>query len=237
MIRVSDGIIDYIELVKVKAAKNYNLEIVINLHSFTSYEMLSSPPSSNIKLALHSSPLINKLVVIDPGHGGSDPGAVVGNVNEKDLNLDVALRLKYLLEANGVRVVMTREDDTFVNLYARAGIANEVDADLFISIHHNTATSSASGTETLYYPDPEKKLFAQALQDAVVRQTGFPSRGIVERPGIVVTRETKMPSALVEVGFMSNKNELAIMMTDEFKNQVAQGLLQGIVDYLSGMTN
>jgi len=237
VIRVSDGIIDYIELVKVKAAKNYNLEIVINLHSFTSYEMLSSPPSSNIKLALHSSPLINKLVVIDPGHGGSDPGAVVGNVNEKDLNLDVALRLRYLLEANGVRVVMTREDDTFVNLYARAGIANEVDADLFISIHHNTATSSASGTETLYYPDPEKKLFAQALQDAVVRQTGFPSRGIVERPGIVVTRETKMPSALVEVGFMSNKNELAIMMTDEFKNQVAQGLLQGIVDYLSGMTN
>lgn len=87
VIRVSDGIIDYIELVKVKAAKNYNLEIVINLHSFTSYEMLSSPPSSNIKLALHSSPLINKLVVIDPGHGGSDPGAVVGNVNEKTSTL------------------------------------------------------------------------------------------------------------------------------------------------------
>lgn len=237
VINIADGIIDYIELVKVKDIKNYNLELIINLNSFTSYEMLSSPPSANIRLALHSSPLINKLIVIDPGHGGSDPGAVVGNVKEKDLNLDIALKLKNLLELNGAKVVMTREDDTFVNLYARAGIANEINADLFISIHHNSATSSATGTETLYYPDPEKKLFAQALLKAVVSQIGFYNRGIVERPGIVVTRETKMPSALVEVGFLTNKNDLALMMTDEFRQKVAQGMLQGIIDYLSGRSN
>jgi len=237
VIKVSDGIIDNIELVKVKGDKNYNLEIIINLSSFTSYKVLSSPPSSKIELELYRSSLKNKLIVIDPGHGGTDPGAVVGNVKEKDLNLDIAIRLKNLLEANGVRVIMTREDDTFVNLYARAGIANEVNADLFISIHHNSATSTATGTETLYYPDPEKRLFAQALQNAVVSQTGFRNRGIVERPGIVVTRETKMPSALVEVGFMTNPNELAILQTDEFKQKVAQGLLQGIMDYLSGRSN
>ncbi|NLZ53554.1 MAG: AMIN domain-containing protein [Thermoanaerobacteraceae bacterium] len=237
VIKIEDGIIDYIELVKVKGNKNYNLEIIINLTSFTSYEMLSSPPSSDIRLALHSSPLINKLIVIDPGHGGSEPGAVAGNVKEKELNLDIALKLKNLLESSGAKVYMTREDDTFVTQYARSGVANEINADLFVSIHHNSATSTATGTETLYYPDPEKRLFAQAVQDAVVRHIGFHNRGIVERPGIVVTRETKMPSALVEVGFMSNKNELAIMMTDEFKLKVAQGIHQGIINYLSGIKN
>lgn len=237
VIKVADGIIDNIELVKVKDTKNYNLEIIINLNSFTSYEMLSSPPSSNIRLALYSSPLKNKLIVIDPGHGGSDPGAVVGNVREKDLNLDIALKLKNLLESSGAKVYMTREDDIFVDLYARAGIANEINADLFVSIHHNSATSSATGTETLYYPDPEKKLFAQALQNAVVSHIGFHNRGIVERPGIVVTRETKMPSALVEVGFLTNQNDLTLMMTDEFRQKVAQGILQGIINYLSGRSN
>ncbi|MCG1011088.1 N-acetylmuramoyl-L-alanine amidase [Tepidanaerobacter sp. GT38] len=241
VIKIADGIIDYIELAKVKDAKTYNLEIVINLSSFVSCEMLSSSPTSNVKFALHKSssllPLSNKLIVIDPGHGGSDPGAIVGSVKEKDLNLDIALKLKSLLESNGAKVFMTREDDTFVNLYARAGMANEINADLFISIHHNSATSSATGTETLYYPDPQKKLLAQALQKAIVSHTGFHNRGIVERPGIVVTRETKMPSALVEVGFLTNSNDLALIVTDEFKQKVAQGILQGIVDYLCGSVN
>lgn len=241
VIKIADGIIDHIELAKVKGDKNYNLEIIINLNAFPSYEILSSSPTDNIELAFYSSssltPLKNKLIVIDPGHGGSDPGAVVGNVKEKDLNLDIALKLKTLLEANGAKVFMTREDDTFVNLYARAEMANKLNADLFISIHHNAATSNATGTETLYYPDPEKKLFAQALQRAVVSYTGFHNRGIIERPGIVVTRETKMPSALVEVGFLTNPNDLAHIMTDEFKQKVAQGILQGIVDYISGKTN
>ena len=93
---------------------------------------------------------------------------------------------------------MIRDDDTFVSHFVRAGMANEINADLFVSIHNNSAGSGASGTETLYYSDPEKKLFAQALQKAVVRHIGLNDRGIVERPGIVVTRETKMPSALVK---------------------------------------
>ncbi len=234
VIKITDDIIEYIELVKVKDAKNYNFEIIISLNSFASYEMLSSPPSSLIRLGIHKSPLKNKLIVIDPGHGGIEPGAVVGDVKEKDLNLDIALKLKKLLEASGAKVFMIRDDDTFVSHFVRAGMANEINADLFVSIHNNSAGSGASGTETLYYSDPEKKLFAQALQKAVVRHIGLNDRGIVERPGIVVTRETKMPSALVELGFMTNKNDLALLMTDEFRQKVAEGILQGIIDYLSG---
>ncbi|MDD4568874.1 MAG: N-acetylmuramoyl-L-alanine amidase [Tepidanaerobacteraceae bacterium] len=234
VISVKDNIIDNIQLVKVKDSKNYNLEISVNLNSFTSYETLSSPPAALIRLAIHSSPLKNKLIVVDPGHGGSEPGAIIDNVQEKDLNLDIGLKLKKLLEANGARVFMIRDDDTFVSHFVRAGMANEIDADLFISIHNNSAGSGASGTETLYFPDPEKKLFAQAIQNAMTKYVGLNDRGIVERTGIVVTRETKMPSALVEVGFMSNKSDLALLMTDEFRQKVAEGIFQGIVNYLSG---
>lgn len=178
--------------------------------------------------------LINKIIVVDPGHGGSDPGAVYSNVNEKDLNLDIALRLKQLLEESGARVLMTRESDIYVNLYTRADIANQVGADLFVSIHNNASTNaSTSGTMTLYYPSPEKKVLAQILQKAVVETLGLPDLGISERPNLVVTRETKMPSALVEVAFMSNQKDLALLQTEEFRQRAAEGIYKGILMYFS----
>jgi len=178
--------------------------------------------------------LINKIIVVDPGHGGSDPGAVYSNVNEKDLNLDIALRLKQLLEESGARVLMTRESDIYVNLYTRADIANRVGADLFVSIHNNASTNaSTSGTMTLYYPSPEKKVLAKILQKAVVETLGLPDLGISERPNLVVTRETKMPSALVEVAFMSNQKDLALLQTEEFRQRAAEGIYKGILMYFS----
>lgn len=178
--------------------------------------------------------LINKIIVVDPGHGGSDPGAVYLNVNEKDLNLDIALRLKQLLEESGARVLMTRESDIYVNLYTRADIANQVGADLFVSIHNNASTNaSTSGTMTLYYPSPEKKVLAKILQKAVVETLGLPDLGISERPNLVVTRETKMPSALVEVAFMSNQKDLALLQTEEFRQRAAEGIYKGILMYFS----
>ena len=143
-IKVDDDIIDSIALAKVKGSKNYTLEVIVNLNTFSSYEMLSSPPSSCIRLGIYKSSLKNKLIAIDPGHGGSEPGAVVGSVKEKDLNLDIGLKLKKLLEESGARVFMIRDDDTFVSHFVRAGMANEVDADVFISIHNNSAGSGAS---------------------------------------------------------------------------------------------
>jgi N-acetylmuramoyl-L-alanine amidase len=129
---------------------------------------------------------------------------------------------------------MTRDKDIFVNLYTRAGIANEVKADLFISIHNNAGNSGTSGTETLYYPEPEKKALALCIQKALVKSIGLPDRGIVERPGLVVTRETRMPSALVEVAFMTNKGDLSLLLTDEFRQKAAEGIASGIINYLTG---
>lgn len=230
LIDAKDGIVDFVQISKEKGY----LEITTHLYSFTGYKLETQSPSSNIKLVIYKSPLKNRLIVIDPGHGGSEPGAVVGTLMEKDLNLDISLKLKKLLEENGARVQMTREGDIFVDLYTRAGIANEIDADLFISIHNNSAVSSATGTETLYYPDPEKKALASAIQKAIVANIGLRDRGIVERPGLVVTRETKMPSALVEVAFMTNSSDRQKLMTDDFRQKAAEGIYEGIINYLTG---
>ncbi|NLC63513.1 MAG: AMIN domain-containing protein [Thermoanaerobacterales bacterium] len=187
----------------------------------------------NITTVIFSS-VKDRLVVIDPGHGGSDPGAVCGNIREKDLNLDIGLKLKNILEERGLKVFMTRQDDTYMSTYARAGMANELNADVFVSIHHNASESpSGSGTETLYYPDTEKEALASAIQKSMVKNVGLKDRGVVERPGLVVTRETMMPSALVEVGFMTNSDELALLINETFRQRVAEAIAEGIMNYLA----
>ena len=231
IIDAKDGIIDFVKISKVKGY----LEVTANLYSYTSHSVVAPSPTKNIRLEIYKSPMQNKLIVVDPGHGGSDPGAVVGNIKEKDLNLDIGLRLKQLLEEGGARVFMTRENDIYVDYFTTPQMANEIGADLFVSIHNNSATnSSASGTETLYYPDPEKKALAQAIQKALVKNIGLNDRGIKERPGLVVIRETKMPSALVEVGFLTNNNDLAQLKSDNFRQRAAEGIYEGIMEYLSG---
>jgi len=237
VIDVGDGIVKDIVINKVKGSTNYNLELVVNLYSYTGCKLETTPPSSSIELLVYKSPLKNRTIVVDPGHGGTDPGAVVGNYQEKDFNLAIGLKLKKILEEQGAKVLMTRESDITVDLRARAGIANEINADVFVSIHHNSGSSSATGTETLYYPSSEKKALAQALQKALVRTLGLKDRGIVERPGLVVTRETNMPSALVEVAFLTNSNDLQLIITDSFQQKVAQAIAEGIVDFLTGNNN
>lgn len=232
---VRDGIIDNIEIQKIKGSKNYDLEITINLDNFADFELVTVPPSSVARLVIYKSAAKNKLVVIDPGHGGSEPGAVSGDILEKNLNLDIGLRLKKVLEGRGVKVFMTREDDIYVSTYARASMANEIGADVFLSIHNNASTSpSGCGTETLYYPDPKNEALARAIQKSMTGTLGLRDRGIVSRPGLVVTRETKMPSALVEVAFMTNKDELSLLMTEDFRQKAAEAIADGILNYLSG---
>ena len=111
----------------------------------------------NITTVIFSS-VKDRLVVIDPGHGGSDPGAVCGNIREKDLNLDIGLKLKNILEERGLKVFMTRQDDTYMSTYARAGMANELNADvvIFTTMQVNP---SGSGTETFIIPTRKRRLW------------------------------------------------------------------------------
>ncbi|MDO3409667.1 N-acetylmuramoyl-L-alanine amidase family protein [Saccharibacillus sp. CPCC 101409] len=173
-----------------------------------------------------------KVIVIDAGHGDQDPGAVgPTGVREKDVNLAIALKLEKILKQNSkIDVVMTRSDDTFLELKERVKVAENVKADVFLSIHHNSGSSSASGTET-YYQRADSKSLATTLHKYLVAATGFKDRK-VQYGNFHVIRETTMPASLVEVGFVSNAAEAAQIRTDAFQQKVAEALAKGLLEYL-----
>lgn len=174
-------------------------------------------------------------IVIDPGHGGSSIGAKYEGIQEKDINLAVSRRLETLLRNYGYNVVMTRSDDSAVDLYYRADIANAVNADLFVSLHSNAAENADyfSGAYTYYHPSSRRGArLAQAIQTPLARATGAIDRGIKDADFVVI-RETSMCAVLVEMGFMTNHDELMNLNSAAYQDKLAQGIAQGIVDYLN----
>jgi N-acetylmuramoyl-L-alanine amidase len=175
------------------------------------------------------------LVVVDAGHGGSDPGAIYEGVNEKDVNLAIAQRVAALLRAQGYQVLMTRDSDTAVGLYTRAEIANEAGADLFVSIHANAANNAPefAGIYTYYHPSSRRGArLAQAIQTPICAQTEAVDRGTASA-NYVVLRETDMCAVLVETGFMSNSAELRQLLTSAYQEKLAAGIVEGIAAYLN----
>ncbi|WP_438433037.1 N-acetylmuramoyl-L-alanine amidase [Gorillibacterium sp. sgz500922] len=170
-------------------------------------------------------------IVIDAGHGDHDPGAIsVTKRKEKDFNLAIALKVNALLQqVKGVDVYMTRSDDTFVELDDRANFANNLGADAFVSIHGNTFTAASRGTETYYWNSYSKDL-ADMVHKHLLAATGFPDRK-VQKNDYRVVKATKMPGILVEVGFLSNVIEEALMYTPEFQDKVAASIVDGIKEY------
>jgi len=174
-----------------------------------------------------------KVVVIDAGHGDHDPGTTgVTGKKEKDFNLAMALKVGKILEQDpNFEVVLTRSDDTFLELKERAKIANDLKADVFVSIHANSAGSSAAtGSETYYQREASKSL-ANVMHKHLVQATGLKDRG-VRYGNFHVIRETKMPAVLLEVGYLSNKNDEAALFSESFQQRVAQGIADGIKEYL-----
>ena len=183
--------------------------------------------------------LQKKIIVLDPGHGGYDPGAVAGKVKEKELNLQVSMILKDLLSDSGIAVHMTRTDDRYIGLYERAAYANNIKADLFVSVHHNASPDrDAQGVMTLYYPSSKGNSgmtgmkFAQIVQKNMVNDFKTRDWGIIPRPKLVVTRETSMPAVIAELGFMSNTEELNRIVTYEFQKKAADSLYKSIIEAL-----
>lgn len=197
-------------------------------------EDLIEPATSEIQVFARSiEEEKQKLIVIDAGHGDEDPGSSISNVDEKDLNLQIALKLKSALEEEGYEVMMTRSDDTYLTLTERAEFANEVEADLFISIHQNSYIddSTVSGIE-VYYNESTKtesdEVLAQFIQTELVETTGARDRGIRAYDELVVTRKTEMPACLVESGYMTNKSELSLLQSDAYQYKLVTGMVNGI---------
>ena len=169
----------------------------------------------------------SRTIIIDAGHGGFDRGGVPGQrISEKDKTLDVAQRLKRILQADGYRVVMTRDSDVFIPLGTRVAIANSYGGASFISIHFNCATrSGANGIETYYYRSDSAGL-AQSIHRNVLSGAPSENRGI-RRRGFYVLR-TAIPSVLVECGFLTNPTEGSLAQTGNYRQKLAEQIARGI---------
>ncbi len=170
----------------------------------------------------------NVTVVIDAGHGGHDRGGIPGQrVAEKVMTLDVAQRLRNVLQASGYNVVMTRDSDVFVPLGTRVAIANSYRNAIFVCVHFNaTNRSGASGIETYFYSRDSLPL-ASAIHHFVVGGAPSASRG-VRRRGYYVLRKTSIPAVLVECGFLTNPTEAAYAQTASYRQKLAEEIAAGI---------
>ena len=189
-----------------------------------------------------------KRVIIDAGHGGRDPGAVgKGGTQEKDVTLGVALELHRLFSQVGTYTVMVRTDDSDLSeqgdkkyrtlkerdLWQRVKIANQANADLYLSIHVNSFPQSIwSGAQTFYREDcEESERLAKAIQAQLALRLG-PNRRRAKAAEYRVLRSTRVPAVVVEVGFISNPREESLLADDEYQHKMAEAIYQGVVDYL-----
>ncbi|MHB9010387.1 MAG: N-acetylmuramoyl-L-alanine amidase family protein [Carboxydocellales bacterium] len=192
-------------------------------------------------------PLQDFAIVIDPGHGGADPGAVDGinpkegdnlYTEEEDVNLAVGLLLHNALVAQGARSTMTRSSDWYPSLQQRVDMARKFGANAFISIHANSATPKAAGIETLYHPGSlSGKRLAELVQQELIRATKAPNRGTKPRPNLVVLNGTNkygIPGILVEIGFISNPAEEARLNAKQYQQVVADALARALVRFKKG---
>jgi N-acetylmuramoyl-L-alanine amidase len=167
-------------------------------------------------------------VVIDAGHGGHDRGGIPRQrVPEKEMTLDVAQRLKRVLSADGYRVIMTRENDVFVSLGTRIGIANSYRNAIFVSVHFNSAKRvGADGIETYFYGRDSLPL-ASAVHHFVAGGAPTPNRG-VRRRGYFVLRRARVPAVLVECGFLTNPTEAGYIQRSSYRQKLAEAIAAGI---------
>jgi N-acetylmuramoyl-L-alanine amidase len=190
--------------------------------------------------------LADKVIVVDAGHGGAATGApgvgFGGTVYEKDITLAIALKLRTALESCGAKVVMTRDHDVDVPLYDRPKLANEIHADLFISIHNdsNRTPNSASGSTTYYHAsEPSSRALAMCVQDAVRAVTGLPSRGalsdeVLYTNGLAVLRASTMPAVLCEVAYINHAGDRKRLLDADFQLHVAEAICDGLRCYIEG---
>ncbi|ODA40241.1 N-acetylmuramoyl-L-alanine amidase [Desulfosporosinus sp. BG] len=196
--------------------------------------------------SVFSSDLKNKIIVIDPGHGGADPGAQNSGLKEKDINLDISLRLRKVLESKGCKVILTREVDKdfflpgFVQgrmakraeLNQRINLASENNADLFISVHTNSfPRRNTYGMETYYHlKSATGKALAELIQEQLTRLQSDNKRK-AKAGDYYLINQTKMPAVIVEVGFISNPRERKLLLSNSYRDLIAEAIGTGIDQY------
>lgn len=229
---VNDGIVDR---VRIGQFDPETARVVIDLANRSSYDIRENKERNGLLVEVFRPTLLGKVIAIDPGHGGAAPGAVgPSGLLEKTVNLDIALRLNRMLIEAGAHTIMTRMDDSYVFIPDRAEIANSYGADIFVSIHANSAKKDyASGTETFYYSGRlQSKTLAESIQSSLLSGIGLENRRA--KPGdYLVLGLTTMPSVLVEVAFLSNEREERLLGDPGFRERAAQAIFEGIMGFLT----
>lgn len=194
-----------------------------------------APPVKPVTPPSNNGGANGKTVVIDAGHGGRDSGAAANGLREKDLALDVSLRTRDKLQALGYKVLMSRTTDIYPSLSDRYNLANNNNADAFVSVHFNSASApTATGIETLYSTkNSANKGFAQSIQGQLINQTGERDRGLKLRNNLAVLNGTRGPSSLVELGFINNPNDAKKINTQSYLDKCATAIANGIHNFLS----
>jgi len=196
---------------------------------------ISVPPATNVPpISLPRVPNGKIVVVIDPGHGGPDPGAVgISGLQEKEIVMDISRQVAAALEQQGIQSVLTRTtNDVDVDLEPRVSLAERINATLFVSIHANSISLSRpdiSGLETYYYQSGAG--LARSIHNSVLQGTGIQDRG-VRTARFYVLRKTTMPSVLVEVGFVTGRDDASKLSTAAYRKQMADSIARGILQYL-----
>lgn len=177
------------------------------------------------------------VVAIDPGHGGADPGAVgINGLQEKIAVLSISTQVAQQLRRKGINAVLTRVSDREIDLPPRVATAARVKADLFVSIHANSISLSRpdiNGLETYYYASAQGYRLARAIHNRILKNTDMQDRG-VRQARFYVLRRTKMPSVLVETGFVTGAKDAARLSSPARRTELAEAIAQGIVDYIQG---
>ncbi|MGB3758725.1 MAG: N-acetylmuramoyl-L-alanine amidase [Rivularia sp. (in: cyanobacteria)] len=172
-------------------------------------------------------------VIIDPGHGGKDPGAIgIGGLREKDVILPISIRVGQILQENGVQAVLSRNSDYFVSLQGRVDMAERGNADLFVSIHANSVGLSrpdVSGLEVYYYSSGYN--LARTVRSGILNSVSVKDRG-VRKARFYVLRKTSMPAILVETGYVTGREDAAKLASPQYREQMAQGIANGILSYI-----
>ena len=202
--------------------------------------VVNTPVASDVAL----SNVKNKIITIDPGHGGSDSGAVGPNgYTEKEGAFAISQKVASILNQSGAKVVMTRDSDVDVygpnasarnELQARVDVGNNANSDIFVSIHCNAFVNpAANGTQTFYYGSSyQGQRLAQSIQEKMIEANGLRDRGI-STCNFYVVKHSYMPAVLIETAFITNYDEEALLSDDEWQTTMAKAIAEGINEYFS----
>lgn len=232
---------DYLSSISLSSDQSGNTVLTFKENKVLALNVTETDTSIKIQFLLPREKY-SKIVVLDPGHGGKTPGAVGNGITEKIGNLEIVSKINSKFEASGndIKVYLTRSDDTFSTLLERAQFSNEV-GDLFVSIHHNSSSSSTpNGLEVLYTPHSNEtsskltsKQAAELMQTRLISATGAYDRRMQNHPELAVLNKTTIPAILIEVGFLSNPQEAAKLKTDTYQNLIADTVYSTICKLLS----